>query len=51
MLSFQIVHVINQMMALNTVETTTMIITITITGAIFYVKDNSLCRFGTAFEH
>ena len=39
----------NQTVTLNIVDTTIMIITITITGAIFYVTDNLPCQYGTAF--
>ena len=40
MLSFQVIHDMNQTMTLNVVDKTTLIITITITGVILYVTDN-----------
>ena len=39
----------NQTVTLNIVDPTIMLITITITGAIFYVTDNLPCQYGTAF--
>ena len=44
MLSFQIVHLINQKMTLNTLNPATMIITIKIEGAILYITDNAFAN-------
>ena len=41
MLSFQIIHLMNQAMTLNIVDTTTMLIIIKIPGDIPYVTDNT----------
>ena len=44
MLSFQIVHLMNQTMTFNTLNLATMIITIKIAGVILYVTDNAFAN-------
>lgn len=51
MLFFHVVYLMNHAMILNILDTTTMKITIPITGGLFYVTGNPLANIALFLEH